>query len=851
MKGRRLRPGTTMGVLAAVGLLVAAAGPLAFSDGATTDGATTARTTTSGADTAGTTTAGTTTAGNTTAGATTARAASVPFAAADLHGYATGEIVHLDAGQLRRMGGGHLTDLEEGWSAGTVDTAGLSRAVRDGSDGDLLVQPALSPTVDAYGAGAGVVADLDGTGSAPTTSSGRAMLSGRVTRTAGPVTPAAGAPSGEGAATVPVARLRLPGGLIRTGGLTSRADAVDDASACPLGQPLAYGLGQADDAGRADVDRMPGAARVTDGLTPVVALLDTLLSGFGARLPAPDGRDPVLSDPGTGRTVAETYLSANGDGTFGLTSEEQETVDPVDIDLLGLGRIQVVVGDRPAAGRVTADPTTADPTTADPTTADPTTADPTTADPTTADPTTAERTTAERTTAGDTTATADGTVLTPRPVVLTSRVTGEGHGARTSVSGGDVEVLLTAAGGGTPTELLAPTPLSRLTAHGGLDLKITLATVVDPLLLQARVPASVTAALAPLLGTPLGHLEVAAPVRADGGRADARPTPGTDAGAATEGTAASGDWDLVRADLAPALPTEATLTTVLAALQSQLTTLGLSSLPTLPTVPDAGARPTTLLDTTIGPMATEAALAAPVHCALPVIKKSKPTSVTAGHPFAYTIDVPDPADVPKLACDLDDVSAIDTITDSSGAADFTVTGVGDHGAVIQTSGTTATVTWSGLHHDVAAAGQPPAAPLRLVIDLEVPDTSPAGTVQDLVTTTARLGSCTGGASGTSDLGHASGTTLTGQYSLDAPTVTSVPSSPTTTTATSTSTTTVAGEVSSSSPPSTSGSGAMTSLPRTGGTGGLWRPGLGLVSLGLGAASIALARRSRRTTPVSR
>ena len=88
--------------------------------------------------------------------------------------------------------------------------------------------------------------------------------------------------------------------------------------------------------------------------------------------------------------------------------------------------------------------------------------------------------------------------------------------------------------------------------------------------------------------------------------------------------------------------------------------------------------------------------------------------MTPGNSFSYTIQIPDPAQVSLLGCDLTGVGATDTISDIVGEPTFTVTSVDNGGTVTATSSHSATVSWSGLTYKAGAS------PLQLHINVLVP-----------------------------------------------------------------------------------------------------------------------------------
>jgi LPXTG-motif cell wall-anchored protein len=690
-----------------------------------------------------------------TAGASTATG-SVGFGQADFHGYSSGEELNLGALTLN---GDSVAGVEQGYSSASANTAGLATPiVGDSQDGSLLVQPKESASNNAYASGAGPETGLE----APSNASGDQLkLAGLAQQVAAPN-------NSEVVTSLPNPELQLSGIATNTGALQGRAAAIYDTETCPLGQPISYGLG---DAANTDLVNLSQLTGVSTAFSALETSLGPALKTLGFNL---SDTGNLISNPGDARTTSDTYLSSNGDGTFGFTTQETVNVAPITLNILGLAQVDIVVGGsiaNPSAGSAT-------------------------------------------------------------PITLTAKTTGEGSGAEVGLTDNDViSVDLVVAG--TTTKLLGPEPISDIVSKGGTVVNLSLASLsgdLDALInnlsdatlvvlgnqlglgsipvlggilqstLQTDVENSVNTALTSLFGTlggdTLGSIDIGTPVRAINGPATSKPTPPVvGAASSSEGTTASAAFDLLKLNLG-----------------------GSGTILPTPSV----------LDLNLLHMEAAANLSAPITCNIPVVKTSNPTSVAAGDNFAYTIDIPTPSQIPYLDCNLDDIKATDTITDASGTPSFTVTGATGGGTVTQTSATTATVTWTGLSYKVAPVGSPPNPPIQLVIYVKVPSSSTAGVVQDLVTANATLGACNGGASGVTGLGGATGTALTGQYTLSAPTVTAASQT-----------------VSTVAPGSSTAPGAVGNLPRTGGTGGFWQPGLGLFALGLGGGALGLVRRSRR------
>jgi uncharacterized repeat protein (TIGR01451 family) len=683
--------------------------------------------------------------------ASAAPAGAVPFGEASFHGYASGQEIHVGAIQ---SGSTSVADVEEGYSGASTSTAGLASPIVGDDAGDpgtgLLVQPVQPSTVNAFGTGAGLEAGLVAPADA---SADQLKLAGLTKQVAQPNTtattnalPSSSCPEVNG---VP-ACLNLSG-LATANVLLSRAAAVYSATQCPLGQPISYGLGQAAGAGVVSYS----------SISAITSALSTVLKALGITVPTTGN---IVTNAGDANSVSETYLSANGDGTFGLSTQANTTIAPISINLLGIADLELEVGGALGPG---------------------------------------------------------GTANPAVPISLTATATGESHGAEVTLGSNDV-VSLTLILPGTPptsTVILPATSLDDLVGEGGLILQL------DPQTLVSQLAAAVTGnpvlnsipTVGGLLGTvvttiskdlssvtsllpavDLGEIDVGTPPRAinsdPASKVATTPTPiGTPS--STEGTEASAAFDLARIKIAP----------------------------------DIAGVTTNIANLAVGHLEAAADLAAPITCTIPIIKSANPPAVTAGQNFVYTIEIPNPAEIALLSCDLDNITATDTIADKpdSGDPTFEVAAVSNGGTVTQTSDRAATVTWTGLTYKVAAVGDPPNPPITLTITVVVPATSPAGTIQDVIVATGTAEDCNGGASGTENLGDTNGTSLTGMYTLPEPPVTALPPGSATTT-------TVPGAP-----------GPSSKLPFTGAIGGLWQPFAGLGALGLGGGALALVRRSRR------
>jgi hypothetical protein len=163
-------------------------------------------------------------------------------------------------------------------------------------------------------------------------------------------------------------------------------------------------------------------------------------------------------------------------------------------------------------------------------------------------------------------------------------------------------------------------------------------------------------------------------------------------------------------------------------------------------------------DIRIGHMEGKAnAAAGGIDCPLPVSKTVTPTNVTAGPDgnITYTITIPSSiADFADIACDLKDISADDVASVVSAGPSMKITSA-DHGGVIDRSqvgpavGTTGHVVWSNLGG--YKKGDPP---IVITVHANVPVTSGAGVINNLVNVHASLTNCNGGALGQDFVGNA-------------------------------------------------------------------------------------------------
>jgi hypothetical protein len=185
------------------------------------------------------------------------------------------------------------------------------------------------------------------------------------------------------------------------------------------------------------------------------------------------------------------------------------------------------------------------------------------------------------------------------------------------------------------------------------------------------------------------------------------------------------------------------------------------------------------LDLRIGHMeASATAPAGGLECHLPVEKSVSPNPVQAGQDFTWTISIPtSPQAFQAIACDLVNITAVDTVKSINGKPSWTITGASNGGVVSGNS----SVTWDNL--GTYKRGSPP---ITVTITGHIPADSVAGTLEDTVNVTATLADCTGGAAGQDIVGQiakitGTGTTatsqvgqpITGTFTLQGPSISQV------------------------------------------------------------------------------
>ncbi|MDQ1391333.1 MAG: hypothetical protein QOF30_310 [Acidimicrobiaceae bacterium] len=222
-------------------------------------------------------------------------AAGVPFSRAAFLAYGTGSEVHLSAVS---SGASTLAKVEQAFSANTAAGGGLGAAMVSPVTGAVVQSDQTANAANAYGRGSGLEVGL-GLSAAQSNQlklgiaeAHAAPPSGLITKTAIP--------------------LNIPG-ILTTGLLTGKAAAAYNSSFCPVGQPLAYGEGDA------------------SAPTSVVGQTPPLVSGTGA------------SGTQAAQSRTRTDLVANADGTFGLQNTVEEIITPLTVNLGAAVQLAVTV----------------------------------------------------------------------------------------------------------------------------------------------------------------------------------------------------------------------------------------------------------------------------------------------------------------------------------------------------------------------------------------------------------------------------------------------------------------------------------------------------------------------------
>jgi hypothetical protein len=154
------------------------------------------------------------------------------------------------------------------------------------------------------------------------------------------------------------------------------------------------------------------------------------------------------------------------------------------------------------------------------------------------------------------------------------------------------------------------------------------------------------------------------------------------------------------------------------------------------------------------------------RCEIPVSKVASVDPVMVGQDFNYVITIPTDAAMFQrfFACDLINISVVDTVTTESGSPRIQLISASNGGVI---SGNT--VTWANIGN--YQRGSPP---IVLTITARIPTNSGAGVLRDTVNVSAALGNCQGTATDGSDIvqGNArlDGSAITGAVTLVAPNV---------------------------------------------------------------------------------
>jgi hypothetical protein len=247
---------------------------------------------------------------------TPARAAGpVPFSQAKLATFGTGSEVHL---KTLQVGATTVAGVEQGFSGQSVNSTGLSKPINAVTN--VPVQPDFSsttPPINAYGRGSGLEVGVGTSSNAPN----QVILPPGVQSQSPPVS----APVSKSVVGLPPSAAAVATANV----LNAKTSAAWNTNACPLGQPMAYGEGD--------------AAQV--GLLPV------------------NGTSLLSTTGGSGTAAAQSqtysYLLANPDGSFGVASKTSDILAPISLNLSTLASLQVSIQgtspDQPVTLLATAD----------------------------------------------------------------------------------------------------------------------------------------------------------------------------------------------------------------------------------------------------------------------------------------------------------------------------------------------------------------------------------------------------------------------------------------------------------------------------------------------------------------
>jgi len=222
-------------------------------------------------------------------------AAGTPFAQARFAAYGTGSEVHVDA---LKVGANTIANVEQAFSGNTAASGGLGGVVASPVTGALVQTDQTANAANAYGRGSGAEVGLG-----LTQAQKDQIQLGIAEAHAAPPTPLI---------TKTAIPLNIPG-VLTTGLLTGRAAASYVPTFCPVGNPLAYGEGDA------------------SAPTAVVGAAPPLVSATGA------------AGTQAAQSTTRTDLVANADGTFGIQNTVKEILAPLTVNLGSALQLAVTV----------------------------------------------------------------------------------------------------------------------------------------------------------------------------------------------------------------------------------------------------------------------------------------------------------------------------------------------------------------------------------------------------------------------------------------------------------------------------------------------------------------------------
>jgi LPXTG-motif cell wall-anchored protein len=198
-------------------------------------------------------------------------------------------------------------NADEAFAGASAKSTGLSPQILS----EMQTTVAPSQSTQTYGRGSGLELGLGTTVPAPPgPDPNQLVLAGLAEASAAPPNPTLDKQPVTKQITVPAAPVAYAALL------SGSAAAVFDPNVCVIGQPLSFG----------------------DGFASDVRLIDTTGSSTN---PPPS---PLLSSPGNARSTSFTFLTPNGDGTWGVASETLQTVAPVHIGPPGMGVTITIAG---------------------------------------------------------------------------------------------------------------------------------------------------------------------------------------------------------------------------------------------------------------------------------------------------------------------------------------------------------------------------------------------------------------------------------------------------------------------------------------------------------------------------